>query len=211
MDVDLSVGKRIRLPDHETYYRLLTEASTGLIEPEELFVLREAGILVVGCGAVGANVVESLVRAGCEWLKLVDPKTCDIHHLGRMAIDLRSLERNRAEVMAERAADINPFATIEAVPEGITASNASALLDDIDIVIDTLGIESNADLTARYCLHAAAHAQNIPVICGFDVACAGWVLIYDYRDEKQEILDGAFDDEDLDPDVAADKIEILTR
>ncbi|MFW6074629.1 MAG: cyclic nucleotide-binding domain-containing protein, partial [Chloroflexota bacterium] len=43
------------------------------------------------------------------------------------------------------------------------------------------------------------------------VACAGWVLIYDYRDEKQEILDGAFADDDLDPDVAADKIEILTR
>lgn len=211
MDVELSNGKLLKLPDHEDFYQLLTQSSAGLISDEEQSVLRDAGLLIAGCGAVGANVVVNLIRAGAEWLTLVDPKSCDLAHLSRMAIDLRALDRNRADVMAERARDINPYATVTVVDKPITDANCGGLLDDIDIVIDTLGIETNGDLQARYALHSAAQARGIPVISGFDVATSGWVLVYDYRKDDQQVLDGSYCHEHLDPSAPADQIEILTR
>lgn len=211
MDVELSNGKRVDLPEHDEFYQLLTQSSAGLIEDDEQHALRHARLLIAGCGAVGANVAVNLVRAGGEHLTLVDPKTCDLAHLSRMAIDLRALDRNRAEVIAERVHDINPYAAVTVIDEPITETSCGELLHEIDIAIDTLGIETNGDLQARFALHSAAKARHIPVISGFDVATSGWVLVYDYRNDDQQVLDGSYCADNLDPAEAADQIEILTR
>lgn len=211
MDHRLSNGEQISIPDHDTFYGLLTNRSAGLISDDEQTVLREAVILVVGCGAVGANVTEGLIRTGAERLALVDPRECDFSHLSRMAIDLRALGRNRAGVMAERGRDINPYATIRAVTDAISDENAHDIVGDADVIIDALGIESPEDLRARLLLHTTAKEKRVPMISGFDVACSGWVLVYDYRNPGQAVLDGSLSEDDFGESGAIDQIEVLTR
>lgn len=207
----LSNGIRVTLPEHQTFYRLLTSSNGSLISDDEQEVLRSAGILIAGCGAVGSQVSEALTRSGTEWLTLVDDQTSSYSHLGRMAIDLRALERNRAEALGERLSDINPYATVNAVPEGVSARNVQYLAAGADVIIDALGIRTAENLHARLRLHAAAKEHQVPVISGFDVANAGWVIIYDYRDPGQATLDGSVTSADLEHLDEIDQIQVLTR
>jgi CRP-like cAMP-binding protein len=80
-----------------------------------------------------------------------------------------------------------------------------------DIVIDALGIRTAENLHARLRLHAAAKEHQVPVISGFDVASAGWVIIYDYRDPSQATLDGSVSIEELENLGEIDQIQVLTR
>jgi CRP-like cAMP-binding protein/molybdopterin/thiamine biosynthesis adenylyltransferase len=207
----LSNGTLVTLPEHQTFYRLLTSANGSLISDDEQEVLRSAGIVIVGCGAVGSQVAEALTRLGAEWLTLVDHQTCGYSHLGRMAIDLRALEHNRAKTLATRLNDINPYATFNAVPEGVTLQNIEQLVGQADIVIDALGIRTADDFQARVRLHATANEHQVPVISGFDVASAGWVIIYDYRNDSQDTLDGSVSLEELEHLGDIDQIQVLTR
>ena len=199
------------LPEHQSFYRLLTNANGGLISDDEQELLRSAGILVADCGAVGSQVAETLTRAGAEWLTLVDHQPCGYSHLGRMAIDLRALEQNRAEALASRLSDINPYATVNAVPAGITLQNVESLVGQADVIIDALGIRATEDFQARIRLHATANEHQVPVISGFDIASAGWVIIYDYRDAGQHTLDGSVSLEELEHLGELDQIQVLTR
>jgi CRP-like cAMP-binding protein/molybdopterin/thiamine biosynthesis adenylyltransferase len=211
MDHLLSNGTRVTLPEHQTFYRLLTSSNGSLISDDEQEVLRGAGVLIVGCGAVGSQTAEALVRTGAEWLTLVDPHPLSHSHLGRVTLDLRALERNRAEALSDRLNDFNPYATLQAMPEGITSRNVEHLVAGSDIVIDALGIRTAENLHARLRLHAAAKEHQVPVISGFDVASAGWVIIYDYRDPSQATLDGSVSIEELENLGEIDQIQVLTR
>src|SRR5262245_51586671 len=86
MDHLLSNGKRVTLPEHQTFYRLLTSSNGTLISDDEQEVLRSAGVLIVGCGAVGSQAAEALVRTGVEWMTLVDPHPLSHSHLGRVTL-----------------------------------------------------------------------------------------------------------------------------
>jgi molybdopterin/thiamine biosynthesis adenylyltransferase len=202
---------RVTLPEHQTFYRLLTSSNGTLISDDEQEVLRGAGVLIVGCGAVGSQTAEALIRTGAEWLTLVDPHPLSPSHLGRVTLDLRALGRNRAEALSDRLNDFNPFATLQAVPEGISNQNVEHLVAGSDIVIDALGIRTAENLHARLRLHAAAKEHQVPVISGFDVASAGWVIIYDYRDPSQATLDGSVSIEELENLGEIDQIQVLTR
>lgn len=207
----LSNGQRITLPDHDTFYRLLTESSSNLISRSARELLRSSGIVVAGCGAVGANVAEGLVRAGAEWLVLADPRRCDYSHINRMPVDLTALDRNRAELMAQRITDINPYATVTSMTAGITRETVEHLVRDSDLIIDALGMQSIDDLRTRYLLHTTAKQHRVPVVSGIDVACSGWVLVYDYRDPDQQVLDGSLNEAYLDATEEIDQIQVLTR
>jgi CRP-like cAMP-binding protein len=51
----------------------------------------------------------------------------------------------------------------------------------------------------------------VPVVSGFDIGAAAWVLVYDYRDEGQQVLDGAFGETDLEQSAGWTPVPILLR
>lgn len=196
---------------HDDFYSDLTHFSSGMITRDDQHLIREVSVLIAGCGAVGSYTIDGLARAGIELVTLADAKVCTRAHLGRMPIGQDAIGRNRATVMAERFAAINPFADVLVVEETLDGARLDEVLDEVDVVIDTLGIESNADLLLRQSLHQAAKQWSVPIISGFDVASAGWVFLYDYRDPDQPPLNGHWLPDDLDPDGAADPIETLSQ
>ena len=78
--------------------------------------LASASVIVFGIGGVGSYVTEGLARAGVGRITLVDKDTIDISNINRQLPALHStVGRPKAQVMAERVADINPDCRIEAV------------------------------------------------------------------------------------------------
>lgn len=196
---------------HEEHYAKLTSSSAGMIDHHEQLLMREAGVLIAGCGAIGGHTIEALARCGFETFTIADHRLCDSGHLGRMPIGASAIGRNRAEVMAEHIAAINPYAEVLTIDTPLDDDVLADVLDGVSIVIDTLGIRTNADILARHLLHRMAQEYGLPVISGFDVVSAGWTLLYDYRDSDQQLLDGQPEPTDLDPDAEADSIEVLSQ
>ena len=85
------------------------ERTCQLFGEEAMSRLRNAHVLVVGIGGVGAYAAEMLCRAGIGRLTLVDADTVQPSNINRQLPALHStVGLAKAEVMAARFRDINP-------------------------------------------------------------------------------------------------------
>ncbi len=141
------------------------ERTERLLGPEVVERLKNAGVVLFGVGGVGSYAAEALTRAGIGRLTFVDGDTVQESNLNRQLAALRSnLGRNKAEVMAERARDINPEAEITAVPQFYTADNADMIdFSQYDYAADAIDMVTSKLIIARRC-----YEQGTPLIssCG---------------------------------------------
>ena len=87
-----------------------------LIGQEGLAKLRSARVIVIGCGGVGSYAAEACTRAGIGHLTFMDGDAVAQSNLNRQLVALTStIGRNKAEVMAERARDIDPETDVAAL------------------------------------------------------------------------------------------------
>ena len=81
----------------------------ALIGRKNFEKLRAARVAVFGIGGVGSYAAEALVRAGVGTIDFVDGDCVAASNLNRQLIALHStLGKNKAQVMAARARDIDP-------------------------------------------------------------------------------------------------------
>ena len=112
-----------------------------LLGDEKMERLRNARVLVVGLGGVGAYAAEMLCRAGVGHLTLVDADTVQPTNLNRQLPALHStLGRSKAEVLAERFRDINPEVELNVLPVFLKDEQIPELLDTnrFDFVVDAI-------------------------------------------------------------------------
>ncbi|MCI0439799.1 MAG: ThiF family adenylyltransferase, partial [Chloroflexi bacterium] len=186
----LSNGQKISLPPHDEFYASFTVRNRGLIPDDEQQRLRNARILVAGCGSVGGAVIEPLVRMGAEHLDLAEPDGFDLHNMNRQSVRLQDIDRNKAEVFRERMLDINPYASIAVHPHGITDENVEELVRASSIIIDAVDVTTQKPLLAKFSVHEHAKRFSVPVIAGYDVAGLQMLLIYDYRKPSIRLMHG---------------------
>ena len=85
------------------------ERTELLLGEEKLNLLRNANVLVVGVGGVGAYAAEMLCRAGVGEMTIVDADTVQPSNINRQLPATHStIGRPKVEVLAERFRDINP-------------------------------------------------------------------------------------------------------
>ncbi|MFC7511740.1 HesA/MoeB/ThiF family protein [Streptomyces thermocarboxydus] len=70
--------------------------------------LRNATVLVAGCGSTGGAVVEPLARLGTGRFVLAEPGEYELNNLNRQSATHKDIGRNKAEVAAERIRSVNP-------------------------------------------------------------------------------------------------------
>jgi len=123
--------------------------------------LRNAHVLVLGVGGVGAYAAEHLARAGIGRLTLVDGDAVELSNCNRQLPALSStLGRPKAEVMAERLREINPELTVEARVEFIGPEDVGALLDaGFDYVVDAID-----SLAAKVAFLLECRRRKIPLV-----------------------------------------------
>ncbi|MET1077517.1 MAG: ThiF family adenylyltransferase [Pseudomonas sp.] len=179
------------------YYRELTLRNAGFIEEAEQQGLRDAVILIAGCGSTGGSVIELLVRSGAERLILVDNGSYDLNNANRQNMVHNDVGRSKVQVFAERILQINPYLELQTHGHGITPDNVEALVAQADVVVDAVDVTGRAGLEMKFLLHQVCQRQRKPVVCGYDMAAAQYIPIFDYRNEELRVLDGQLSAEQI--------------
>ena len=124
--------------------------------------LLDSNVVVIGLGGVGSFAAEALTRSGIGHLTLVDFDLVCVTNANRQIQAMRgNVGKPKANVLAERLRQINPSASIKAVPLFYEARLADKLLPpDTDFVVDAID-----NVTAKCHLLATCRERNIPVVC----------------------------------------------
>ena len=136
-----------------------------LIGEEGLSRLREASVLVLGVGGVGSYAAEAVARAGVGHITLMDGDTVQPSNLNRQLVALTStIGRNKAEVMSERIADINPEAHVRAI-SGFYKEG-----DEMDLTVYDWIIDAIDDVFAKTSLIKTAKDNDVNIISAMGAA-----------------------------------------
>lgn len=193
-----TTGQKVTLPPHDEFYKRMVMRNAGVVSPEEQQRVRAARILVAGCGSIGGSVIEPLIRFGAEHLTLAEPDGYDYHNMNRQNVRLQEVGVNKAAAFQARLKDVNPFATIDVEPRGITDDNVVALVQNSDLILDGVDVTNKPPLYAKFALHETAKDLKVPIISGYDIAGLQLLLVYDYRNPAMPVLNGKLRREELD-------------
>ncbi len=134
---------------------------------EGLDALKNACVIVAGCGGVGSFAIESLARSGVGRLVLIDKDVVEETNINRQLCALQStIGQYKTDVWKARIAQINPGCEVvlftgwydENMDELLLEQNPDYVLDCID------SIGSKKDLI-RFCLR-----EKIPLISSMGMA-----------------------------------------
>jgi tRNA threonylcarbamoyladenosine dehydratase len=120
---------------------------SGWVERTELLIgsdridrLKQAHVLVVGLGGVGAYAAEMICRAGVGRMTIADGDLISVSNRNRQLPALGSTTGlPKAEVMAGRLRDINPELELTVIPEYLKDERMIEILDNgYDYVVDAI-------------------------------------------------------------------------
>ena len=121
--------------------------------------LRAASVIIIGNGGVGSYAAEAIVRAGVGHVTFMDGDAAAPSNLNRQLVALTStLGRNKAEIMAERARDIDPDTEITALPRFYRED------DDLDLTQYDWIIDAIDDVNAKTALICRAKELGVSII-----------------------------------------------
>ena len=120
--------------------------------------------MVVGCGALGNEVLKDLVLTGARHLVIVDFDTVEADNLSRSVLFSRedaATGRRKVEAAADRLRQMNPDLDIQPVFGDIAYDVGLGLIRRMDVVI---GCVDNR--WARYCINRLCMRAGIPWVDG---------------------------------------------
>jgi adenylyltransferase/sulfurtransferase len=129
-------GKPVALSQEEIlrYSRHLIMPEVGMEGQEKL---KNASVLCVGTGGLGAPLTMYLAAAGVGRMGLVDFDTVDVTNLQRQIIHGTSdIGRKKLDSAIDTLKEINPYLVIDRYDVALSSENALDILKPYDIVID---------------------------------------------------------------------------
>lgn len=138
------------------------ERTELLLGSEKLNRLRNAHVLVVGVGGVGAYAAEMVARAGIGELTIADADVVGLSNINRQLVALHStVGKQKCEILAARLLDINPELKLHTVNRFIKDDETDALLDSakFDYVVDAIDT-----LSPKLALIKGALDRGIPLV-----------------------------------------------
>lgn len=180
-------------------YREAFSRNAGLVSPSEQERLRGKRVAICGMGGVGGIDLITLVRLGVGKFTIADPDKYQVANFNRQYGAMCStVNRSKAEVMAQIALDINPELDIRVFAEPIRPDNAEDFLRDADIFVDAIEV---FEPEIRRLLFRLASSKNIFSITAGPVGFSGVWIIFDPQgmkfDEYFDMSDGMDADEKL--------------
>jgi len=93
-------------------------------------------VAVCGLGGLGSNIAEMLARLGVGKLIIIDFDTVDPTNLNRQNYYISDIGKSKAQSMADRLRDINPYITVIAHDVRLTSDNIMSYIDNASIVVE---------------------------------------------------------------------------
>ena len=119
---------------------MIFERTIQLIGEENLNILQNSTVLVLGIGGVGGHATDALARGGIGTLILVDEDVVEPSNINRQLVALHStIGLPKVDVMKQRILDINPDCNVITYHTFFDNSNLDTIFGhDIDFVLDCI-------------------------------------------------------------------------
>ncbi len=139
--------------------------------------LKQAKVLLVGAGGLGAPLGLYLAAAGVGRIGLVDFDVVDPTNLQRQVIHgTKDVGRKKLDSAAERMLDINPTIRIDRHETTLSSENALEILKDYDIVVD-----GTDNFPTRYLVNDACVLLGKPNVYGSIFRFEGQATVFAYN------------------------------
>jgi molybdopterin/thiamine biosynthesis adenylyltransferase len=171
MEMDPAKPPNALHPQFSRYSRQIRYPGIGAEGQEKLLGARA---LVVGCGALGSVIANTLARAGVGHLRIVDRDFLELNNLQRQVLydeDDVASGLPKAIAAKNRLARINSEIEIEAIVADVDHTNILRLLEGVDCLID-----GTDNFETRFLLNDAAVKLGVPWIYGGCLGAEGQTL-----------------------------------
>lgn len=137
--------------------------------------LKNARVLVIGAGGLGAPALQYLAAAGVGTIGVIDDDTVENSNLQRQVIhtDARiGMPKVFSAEMAMKAQ--NPFVTVRPYHRRLTGDIAKDLFADYDLILD-----GTDDTATRYLVNETAVALKLPLVSAAISPWEGQISVFD--------------------------------
>ncbi|WP_299649773.1 molybdopterin-synthase adenylyltransferase MoeB [uncultured Tateyamaria sp.] len=137
--------------------------------------LKDAKVLVIGAGGLGAPVLQYLAAAGVGIIGVIDDDTVENTNLQRQTIHTDARIGMPKVFSAQAAMEAqNPYVTVRPYHRRLTNDIVDDLVADYDLIID-----GTDNFDTRYMVNAAAVRAGVPLISGALTQWEGQVSVFD--------------------------------
>ncbi|MCL4851495.1 MAG: molybdopterin-synthase adenylyltransferase MoeB [Bryobacteraceae bacterium] len=138
--------------------------------------LKQAKVLLIGAGGLGAPLGMYLAAAGVGRIGMVDFDVVDFTNLQRQVIHGTSdVGKKKLDSAAETMADINPHIRIDKYETALSSENALELFKEYDMVID-----GTDNFPTRYLVNDACVLTGKPNVYGSIFRFEGQATVFGY-------------------------------
>jgi len=158
----------------ETSSRYSRQALFPGIGPRGQERLRAASAVLVGCGALGSQQADLLVRAGLGRLRIIDRDFVEFTNLQRQMLFTEADAEQalpKAAAAEDRLRRVNSDVQVEGVVSDLVPGNAAALLEGFDLILDGMD-----NFEGRFLINDIAVKSGRPWIYGGCVGAYGVCL-----------------------------------
>ncbi len=161
----------VQIKDHQRYARHLALPD---FEIQHQRKLREARVLVIGAGGLGAPLLLYLAAAGVGTIGIVEYDQVDISNLQRQILyQTTDVGRPKIEAARERLLALNPTINVVAHPQALDLSNALDLVSQYDLVAD-----GSDNFPTRYLVNDACFLAKKPLVYAAIFRYEGQVSVF---------------------------------
>lgn len=133
--------------------------------------LLDSTVAIVGCGALGCQNANNLIRAGVGKVLLADYDRVSLENIHRQILfdeDDARQKRLKVDVALKKLKTINSEAEIIGIHEKVTASNIESIIENVDVVID-----GSDNIETRFIINDACIKHKVPWIYAAILATEG--------------------------------------
>ena len=156
------LNKIIHLLDEPEFVKVRTSRNIYKIKPEEINVLKEKKVGIVGL-AVGQSIALTLaMERSCGELRLADFDSIELSNMNRIRVGVQDLGQSKVITAARQIAELDPYIKVLCFTDGLDTGNMDQFLLEggkLDMLVeecDGIDIKIISRLKAR--------AYGIPVI-----------------------------------------------
>jgi molybdopterin/thiamine biosynthesis adenylyltransferase len=136
--------------------------------------LGESSAVIMGCGALGCNAANLLVRAGVGRVRIIDRDFVEYPNLQRQALFTEKDIKDglpKAIAAQKHLQEINSLVDVEGIIADVNFSNIEKFCSGMDVILDGLD-----NLETRYLVNDVSQKLRIPYIYGGAIAAMGMTM-----------------------------------
>jgi len=156
----------VHILEDADFQKVRTARNRNLINDDEQKKFYDA-VIGIGGLSVGNSVALAIVlQGGGRHIKLADFDRLALSNINRVRAGVQDLGVRKVEVTARQIYEINPYATVELFPDGLTPENLEQFVagsKKLDVIIDELDT-----IAVKYLIREKARKYSLPVVMAAD-------------------------------------------